>query len=124
TITTASSLDAAHDSDNIIRTQTTAMPNVDIPHRIDTCGSPRRQDTMGGAPAQTRSKRVLEKPNEPPLLEGHTSGSGEGRMKHQFELTANVPITPHDSPLPRGYTPGSDEGRLKLHELMTMCTKL
>ncbi|GJT22891.1 hypothetical protein Tco_0892828 [Tanacetum coccineum] len=56
----------------------------------------------GGAPAQTRSERVLEKPNEPPLLEGHTSGSGEGRMEHQFELTANVPITPHDSPLPRG----------------------
>ncbi|GKA64799.1 putative ribonuclease H-like domain-containing protein, partial [Tanacetum coccineum] len=78
----------------------------------------------GGAPAQTRSERVLEKPNEPPLSEGHTSGSGEGRMEHQFELTANVPITPHDSPLPGGYTPGSDEGRLKLQELMTMCTKL
>ncbi|GJT63935.1 hypothetical protein Tco_1015415 [Tanacetum coccineum] len=45
-------------------------------------------------------------------------------MEHQFELTANVPITPHDSPLLGGYTPKSDEGRLKLHELMTMCTKL
>ncbi|GJT56861.1 hypothetical protein Tco_0991915 [Tanacetum coccineum] len=64
----------------------------------------------GGTPAQTRSERVLEKPNEPPLSEGHTSGSGKGRMEHQFELTANVPITPHDSPLPGGYTPGSDEG--------------
>ncbi|GJT76909.1 hypothetical protein Tco_1043634, partial [Tanacetum coccineum] len=61
---------------------------------------------------------------EPPLSEGHTSGSGEGRMEHQFELMANVPITPHDSPLPRGYTPGSDEGRLKLQELITICTKL
>ncbi|GJX71824.1 hypothetical protein Tco_0308995 [Tanacetum coccineum] len=91
---------------------------------MDTGGSPRRQDTMGGAPAQTRSERVLEKPNEPPLSEGHTSGSGEGRMEHQFELTTNVPITPYDSPLPGGYTPGSDEGRLKLQELMTMCTKL
>ncbi|GJX59530.1 hypothetical protein Tco_0290920 [Tanacetum coccineum] len=50
----------------------------------------------GGTPAQTRSERVLEKPNEPPLSEGHTSG--------------------------RGYIPGSDEGRLKLQELMTMCT--
>ncbi|GKA89927.1 hypothetical protein Tco_0811739 [Tanacetum coccineum] len=30
-ITTAASLDAAQDSDNIIRTQTTTMPNVDIP---------------------------------------------------------------------------------------------
>ncbi|GJR94973.1 putative ribonuclease H-like domain-containing protein [Tanacetum coccineum] len=57
----AASLDAAHDSDNIIRTQTT-----------------------------TRSERVLEQPIEPPLSKGHTSGSGEGSMEHQFELTANV----------------------------------
>ncbi|GJX80455.1 hypothetical protein Tco_0328604 [Tanacetum coccineum] len=64
---------------------------------------------MGGAPAQTRSERVLEQPIEPPLSEGNTSGSGEGRMEHQFELMANVPITPHDSPLPEGYTAGSDE---------------
>ncbi|GJZ35206.1 hypothetical protein Tco_0581023 [Tanacetum coccineum] len=56
--------------------------------------------------------------------EGHTSGSGEGRMEHQFELMANVPITPHDSPLPEGHTPRNDKGRLKLQELMTMCTKL
>ncbi|GJT32905.1 ribonuclease H-like domain-containing protein [Tanacetum coccineum] len=46
-----------------------------------------------------------------------------GRMEHQFELMANVPITPHDSPLPGGYTPGSDEGRLKLQELMTIQRK-
>ncbi|GJV92518.1 hypothetical protein Tco_1540331 [Tanacetum coccineum] len=45
---------------------------------IDTCGSPRRQDTMRVAPAQTRSKKVLEQPIEPPLSKGHTSGSGEG----------------------------------------------
>ncbi|GKD94401.1 hypothetical protein Tco_1374238 [Tanacetum coccineum] len=87
-------------------------------------GSPMRQDIMRGSPAQTRSERVFEQPNEPPLSEGHTSGSGEGRMECQFELTAIVPITPHDSPLPGGHTPGSDEGRLKLQELMTMCTKL
>ncbi|GJT45828.1 putative ribonuclease H-like domain-containing protein [Tanacetum coccineum] len=46
--------------------------------------------------------------------------SGEGRMEHQFELMANVPITPHDSPLLGGYTPGSYEGRLQLQELMTI----
>ncbi|GJW52011.1 ribonuclease H-like domain-containing protein [Tanacetum coccineum] len=73
---------------------------------------------------KTRSERVLEQPIEPPLSEGHTSGSGEGMMEHQFELKANVPITPHYSALLGGYTPGSNEGRLKLHELMTMCTKL
>ncbi|GJY20943.1 putative ribonuclease H-like domain-containing protein [Tanacetum coccineum] len=123
-ITTVASLDAGQDSDNIIRTQTTTMPNVDIPHRIDTGRSPRRQDTIGGAPAQTRSERVLEQPIEPPLSEGHTSGNGEGRMEHKFELMANVPITPYDSPLPGGHTLGSDEGRLKLQELMTMCIKL
>ncbi|GKB39121.1 putative ribonuclease H-like domain-containing protein [Tanacetum coccineum] len=37
-----------------------------------------------------RSERVLEQPIEPPFSEGHTSGSGEGRMEHQFELMANV----------------------------------
>ncbi|GJY80136.1 hypothetical protein Tco_0492887 [Tanacetum coccineum] len=123
-ITNVASLDATQDSDNIIRTQTTTMPNVDIPQGMDIGGSPRHQETMGGTPAQTRSERVLEKPNEPPLSEGHTFGSGKGRMEHQFELTANVPLTPYDLPLLGGYTPGSDEGRLQLQELMTMCTKL
>ncbi|GKD81432.1 hypothetical protein Tco_1348271 [Tanacetum coccineum] len=82
--------DAAQDSDNIIRTQTTAMPNVDIPQGTDTGDSPRRQDTMGGAPAVTRSERVLEHLNEPPLSEGHIFGSGEGSMEQTFELTDNV----------------------------------
>nr|GEX36759.1 hypothetical protein [Tanacetum cinerariifolium] len=78
----------------------------------------------GGTPAQTRSERVLEKPNEPPLSEGHTSGSGEGKMEHTFELMVTVPPTPYDSPLTRGYTPGSDGGRLKLLELINTCTTL
>ncbi|GKF26404.1 hypothetical protein Tco_0082298, partial [Tanacetum coccineum] len=78
----------------------------------------------GGALAQTRSKRVLEKPNEPPLPEGHTSGSGDGSMEHTFKLMDTVPPTPHDSPLTGGCTPGSDEGRLKLKELMAICKKL
>ncbi|GJX64103.1 hypothetical protein Tco_0298446 [Tanacetum coccineum] len=78
------------------------MPNVDIPQEIDTGGRPRRQEIMGGAPAQTRSERVLKQPNEPPLPEGHTSGSREGRMEHTFELMDIVPPTPYDSPLPGG----------------------
>ncbi|GKC29461.1 ribonuclease H-like domain, reverse transcriptase, RNA-dependent DNA polymerase, partial [Tanacetum coccineum] len=48
---------------------------------------------------QTRSEGVLEKPNEPPLSKGHTSGSEEGSMEHTFELTDIVPPIPHDSPL-------------------------
>ncbi|GJV53812.1 putative ribonuclease H-like domain-containing protein [Tanacetum coccineum] len=92
---------------------------------MDTGGSPRRQDTIGGAPAQTRSERVLEKPNEPPLSEGYTSGSGEGSMEYYFKLTDNVPPTPHDLPLSGGNTPGSDEGKMKLiKELMETCTSL
>nr|GEX60354.1 hypothetical protein [Tanacetum cinerariifolium] len=58
----------------------------------------RRQETMGGTSAQTRTERVLEQPNEPPFLEGHTSGSEEGRLKENIKLTDTVP-TPHDSPL-------------------------
>ncbi|GKD12108.1 hypothetical protein Tco_1196515 [Tanacetum coccineum] len=100
------------------------MPNVDIPQGMDTSGSPKGQDTIGGTPAQTRSERVLAQPNEPPLSEGHTSGSGEDMMEQTFELMDNVPSIPYDSPLTGGYTLGSDEGRLKLQELMTMCTKL
>nr|GEW55468.1 ribonuclease H-like domain-containing protein [Tanacetum cinerariifolium] len=69
---------------------------------MDTGGSPRRQETMGG----------------------HTSRSGEGRMEHTVELTDIVPSTPYDSPLTGGYTPRSDEGRLKLEELMDLCTTL
>nr|GEW98921.1 hypothetical protein [Tanacetum cinerariifolium] len=121
-ITTDASLEAAHDSDNILKTQTTAMPNVDIPQGMDTSGSPRHQETIGGTSAQTKSERVLEQPNELPPTEGHTSGSGDGRMEHIVELTNIVPPTPHDSPLTGGYTPGSDEGRLKLEELMDLCT--
>ncbi|GJW08352.1 hypothetical protein Tco_1570775 [Tanacetum coccineum] len=86
--------------------------------------SPRRQETMRGVLAQTRSERVLEKPNEPPLPEGHTSRSREGSMEHTFELMDTVLPTPHDSPLTGGYILGSDKGRLKLKELMAICTKL
>ncbi|GKD53826.1 hypothetical protein Tco_1287213, partial [Tanacetum coccineum] len=67
---------------------------------------------------------VLKQPNEPPLPEGHTSGSREGRMEYTFELMDMVPPTPYDSSLPGGYTLGNDEGRLKLEELMAMCIKL
>ncbi|GKC13681.1 putative ribonuclease H-like domain-containing protein [Tanacetum coccineum] len=67
-ITTAASLDAAQDNDNIIRTQTTTMPNVDILQAMDTGGNPRRQDTIGVL--------LLR-------LEGYTSGSDEGRLKLQ-----------------------------------------
>nr|GEU61829.1 uncharacterized mitochondrial protein AtMg00810-like [Tanacetum cinerariifolium] len=123
-ITTDASLEAAQASDNILKNQTTAMPNVDIPQGMDRGGRPMRQETMGGTSAQTRSERVLEQPNESPLIEGHTSGSGEGRMEHTVELTDTIPPTPYDSPLAGGCTPGSDKGMVKLEELMDLCTIL
>ncbi|GKG01456.1 hypothetical protein Tco_0306161, partial [Tanacetum coccineum] len=71
------------------------------------------------------SERVLKKPNEPPLSEGHTFGSEEGSMEYHFELTDNIPPTPYDSPLLGGNTPGSDEGRMELiQKLMETCTSL
>ncbi|GKF08285.1 hypothetical protein Tco_0042509 [Tanacetum coccineum] len=79
----------------------------------------------GGALAQTRSERVLKKPNEPPLPKGHTSRSGEGSMEHTFELMDTVAPTPYDSPLTRSYTPESNEGRMELiQELMETYTSL
>ncbi|GKA36417.1 hypothetical protein Tco_0722908 [Tanacetum coccineum] len=50
---------------------------------------------------------------------GHTSGSGEGKMEHQFELMANVPITPHDSPLPGGDLLGERESDAQLLDPQT-----
>nr|GEX09380.1 putative ribonuclease H-like domain-containing protein [Tanacetum cinerariifolium] len=62
-------------------------------------------------------------PNEPPLTEGHTSGSGEDRLEENIKLMDTIP-TPHDSPLTGGYTPRCDEGRITLADLMETCTTL
>nr|GEX96848.1 hypothetical protein [Tanacetum cinerariifolium] len=86
-ITTDASLVAAQDSDNIAKTQSTAM-GVDAQIRFET--------------ASTRS-------SYPPLSTGHTVRSGEDRMEQETNLMDFVPPTPHDSPLSGGHTPGSDE---------------
>nr|GEY88764.1 hypothetical protein [Tanacetum cinerariifolium] len=105
-ITIDASLEAAQDSDDITKTQTMAMPNVYIPQGKDTGGRPMRQETMRGTSAQTMSERVLEQPNEPPLIEGHTFRSREDRLEENIKLTDTVP-TAYDSPLTGGYTPGT-----------------
>ncbi|GJT54564.1 hypothetical protein Tco_0989618 [Tanacetum coccineum] len=46
-ITTAASLVAAHDSDNILKTQSTAMSNDPLSHEISSGDNPMRQETMG-----------------------------------------------------------------------------
>ncbi|GJW65800.1 hypothetical protein Tco_0117684 [Tanacetum coccineum] len=57
------------------------------------------------ASAQTRSEGVSNLSSDPPLLGGHTLGSGEDNLEHQIELTDNVPNIPHDSPLTGVNTP-------------------
>ncbi|GJU68803.1 hypothetical protein Tco_1255062 [Tanacetum coccineum] len=66
-------------------TPTTALPShvEPIPIGIGSCGSPRRQDTMGDRPAQTRFERLSKQSNEPPLSRVNTLESGEDSMKLQ-----------------------------------------
>ncbi|GJZ28207.1 hypothetical protein Tco_0572854 [Tanacetum coccineum] len=78
-ITTDASLVAAQDIDNIIRTQTTTMPNVDIFSWKDTGGIPGAKNHCGA---------LLR-------LGGHTPGSDEGRLKLE-ELMAMLKSSDDD----------------------------
>ncbi|GKD46971.1 hypothetical protein Tco_1271616 [Tanacetum coccineum] len=84
--TTNVSLDAAQDSGNILKTQSTAIPNVPLSQEISIGGSPRCQEAIGSTIAQTRSERVSTSSYDSPLPGGHTPGSDEGRLK-QDKLT-------------------------------------
>ncbi|GJR92763.1 hypothetical protein Tco_0264937 [Tanacetum coccineum] len=79
-ITTDASLVAAQDSDNIIKTQTTAMPNIDIPQGIDT------DHTFGsGEGSMEHTFELMDTvpptPYDSPLTGGYIPGSDEGRLK-------------------------------------------
>ncbi|GJX75915.1 hypothetical protein Tco_0322726 [Tanacetum coccineum] len=91
--TTAASLDAEQDNGNILKTQSTAIPNVPLSQGIGTGGSPRCQEAMGGTIAQTRSERVPIPSYDSPLLGGNTPESDEERIKPD-DLTDFVPPTP------------------------------
>ncbi|GKE88868.1 hypothetical protein Tco_1566343, partial [Tanacetum coccineum] len=82
-ITTAASLDAAQDSDNIIRTQTTTMPNVDIPQEGHTSGS--GEGSMEYHFELTDN--VPSTPHDSPLIGGYTPRSDEDRLKLQELMT-------------------------------------
>ncbi|GJY75525.1 reverse transcriptase domain-containing protein [Tanacetum coccineum] len=79
--TTTSSLEAEQDSGNIIRTQSTAIPNVPLSQRIGSGCRPRRQETMGDSPAQTRFESLSKQSNDPPLSRVNTLGSREDKLK-------------------------------------------
>ncbi|GJY77445.1 hypothetical protein Tco_0482561 [Tanacetum coccineum] len=121
--TTAASLDAAHASGNITKTQSMAMSNDSLSQEIGSGDRPRCQEAMGGVIAQTRSERASKHSYDSPLLRVNIPGSDEERLK-QHKLTDNIPSTPHDSPLPGGHTPGSDEGRLQQEKLTDIVTAL
>ncbi|GJT15357.1 hypothetical protein Tco_0874063 [Tanacetum coccineum] len=119
--TTAFSLEVEQESGNIHKTRPTKTLNEPSPQGLGSGNRPRRQDTtLGGADAQTTSK----KSHDPPLSECNTSGSGEDSMEHQVDLTDFVPPTPHDLALLGGHTPRSDEGRPNFNELINLCTQL
>ncbi|GJR99165.1 hypothetical protein Tco_0315674 [Tanacetum coccineum] len=109
------------DSSRSIRSITTLQPLLTI--------DPKDKERDAEVALRLQAKldeelRVERKRQKEAFTEGHTSGSGEGRMEHTFELMDIVTPIPHDSPLSGGYIHESDEGRLKLKELMVMCTNL
>nr|GEV65549.1 retrovirus-related Pol polyprotein from transposon TNT 1-94 [Tanacetum cinerariifolium] len=120
-INTDASLVAAQDSDNITKTQSTAMSIDLISQEISSGDRPRRQETtLGGVNAQTR----FETSNDPPLSTGHTIRSEEDKMEQETDLMDFVPPTPYDSPLSGGHTPRSDEEELGLSDKGSGKTKV
>ncbi|GJS27278.1 hypothetical protein Tco_0487898 [Tanacetum coccineum] len=85
--TTASSLEAEHDSGNIDKTQSKATPNEPSSLGTSSGGGPRRQETMGDTIAQTRSENVSKLSNDPLLARGNTLRSGEDRLKLEELMT-------------------------------------
>ncbi|GKF48374.1 hypothetical protein Tco_0141625, partial [Tanacetum coccineum] len=80
--TTAASLEAEHDSGNIIRTQSTATLNKPIPQGTGSGSGPMCQDTtLGDRTAQTRFERLSKQSNDLPLSRVITFGSGEDSMQ-------------------------------------------
>ncbi|GKC91845.1 hypothetical protein Tco_1157287 [Tanacetum coccineum] len=79
--TTASSLEAEHDSGNINKTQYKATPNESSSLGITSGGGPRCQETMGDTIAQTRFENVSKLSNDLLLARGNTLQSDEDRLK-------------------------------------------
>ncbi|GKA36486.1 hypothetical protein Tco_0722977, partial [Tanacetum coccineum] len=121
--TTVASLDAAHASANITKTQSTVITNDPLSQEIGSGDRPRCQEAMGGTIAKTRFERASKHSYDSPLLGVNTPRSDE-EMNEQHDLIDFVPPTPYDSPLSGGHTPVSDKGRPNINELMAICTNL
>ncbi|GJZ71946.1 hypothetical protein Tco_0635797, partial [Tanacetum coccineum] len=79
--TTASSLEAEQDSDNITKTRSKATPNESSSLGTTLGGGPRCQETMGDTIAQTRFENVSKLSNDSLLARGNTLQSDEDRLK-------------------------------------------
>ncbi|GJS49244.1 hypothetical protein Tco_0599365 [Tanacetum coccineum] len=90
--TTASSLEAKHDSSNIAKTQSKATPNESSSLGTTSGDGPRRQETIRDFIAQTRFENVSKHSNDPLLARGNTLQSGEDSLKlnELMELCTNL----------------------------------
>ncbi|GJW33694.1 hypothetical protein Tco_0053726 [Tanacetum coccineum] len=90
--TTASSLEAEHDSGNITKTRSKATPNKSSFLGTSSGGGPRCQETMGDTIAQTRFENVSKLSNDSLLAIGNTLRSDEDRLKFNelMELCTNL----------------------------------
>ncbi|GJX01037.1 hypothetical protein Tco_0184950 [Tanacetum coccineum] len=79
--TTASSLEAEQDNDNITKTRSKATPNESSSLGTTLSGGPRCQKTMGDTIAQTRFENVSKLSNDSLLARGNTLQSDEDRPK-------------------------------------------
>ncbi|GJR68322.1 uncharacterized mitochondrial protein-like protein [Tanacetum coccineum] len=90
--TTASSLEAKHDSGNIAKTQSKATVNESSSLGTTLGGGPKRQETIGDTITQTRFENVSRHSNDTLLARGNTLQSGEDSLKHNelMELCTNL----------------------------------
>ncbi|GJT54014.1 hypothetical protein Tco_0989068, partial [Tanacetum coccineum] len=90
--TTASSLEAEHDIDNITKTRSKETPNEAGSQGTTSGGGPRRQKTMWDIISQTRFENVSKLSNDPLLARGNTLRSGEDslKLKELMELCTNL----------------------------------
>nr|GEV67009.1 hypothetical protein [Tanacetum cinerariifolium] len=79
--TTASSLEAEQDSDNLTKTQSKTTPNESSSQGTNSGGGPRCQETMRDTTPKTRFKSVSKHSNDSLLARGNTLQSDENRMK-------------------------------------------
>ncbi|GJR05423.1 hypothetical protein Tco_0528407 [Tanacetum coccineum] len=77
--TTAASLDAEQDSGNILKTQSTTIPNVPLSYEIGTGGGNTPRSDEERLEQHELMDNVPPTPHDSPLLGGHTPRSDKGR---------------------------------------------